>query len=141
MADMLLEINGQATAVSAAIGAAVGELLHEHNGRDVSVLDLRGISDWTDFFVIATVTSGAHMDGLERHIKEFCHKKGITIGGVSRKNDTGYDEWRLIDLGFVIIHLMSGTARDFYELEKLWAPIPASRSEMPEQTFHSSKSS
>jgi len=105
---------GQADAISA--------LLLEHNGQDVSVLDLRGINNWTDFFIISTVSSKTHMDGLERHIKEFCSEKEIAILGSSRKSAD--DEWRLIDLGSMIIHLMNKRAREFYELERLWTPIP-----------------
>jgi len=101
--------------------SSFAELLQEHKGQDVSMLDLREINNWTDFFVIATVSSIAHMDGLERHIKEFCAEKEIDIFGSSRKNPD--DEWRLIDLGSIIIHLMTSNAREFYELERLWAPI------------------
>jgi len=100
---------------------ALEELLKEHNGQDVSVLDLRGISDWTDFFIIATVSSKTHMDGLERHIKDYCRENKIELFGNSRKSID--DEWRLIDLGFVIIHLMNSRARQFYELERLWRPV------------------
>jgi ribosome-associated protein len=96
-------------------------LLDEHKGQDATVLDLRQICGWTDFFVIATVTSAAHMDGLERHIKEFCRDNDIVILGKSRKNNTGDDEWSLIDLGSIIIHLMSKACREFYELERLWS--------------------
>jgi len=100
---------------------AMGELLKEHKGQDVCVLDLRGICDWTDFFVIATVSSAIHMDGLERHIKDYCRGNKIELFGNSRKNTD--DEWRLIDLGFAIIHLMNSRARQFYELERLWRPV------------------
>jgi ribosome-associated protein len=103
--------------------AALGKLLEEHNGQEISVLDLRKISDWTDFFIIATVSSKTHMDGLERHIKDFCHENKIEIIGNSRKSRNSSDaddEWRLIDLGRVIIHLMNKRAREFYELERLW---------------------
>jgi ribosome-associated protein len=96
----------------------LAELLQEHNGQDVSLLDLRSINNWTDFFIIATVTSKAHMDGLERHIKDFCRRTGIEILGTSPKSAD--DEWRLIDLGTAIIHLMNSHAREFYELERLW---------------------
>jgi ribosome-associated protein len=96
----------------------LAELLQEHNGQDVSLLDLRSINNWTDFFIIATVTSKAHMDGLERHIKDFCRGKGIEILGISPKSAD--DEWRLIDLGTAVVHLMNSHARDFYELERLW---------------------
>jgi len=117
MEDMLPEIDEQA--------AGFSKLLKEHKGQDVCVLDLRGINNWTDFFIIATATSKTHIDGLERHIKEFCREKEIEILGTSRKDAD--DEWRLIDLGLIIIHLMTQEVREFYELEKLWMPIRASK--------------
>jgi ribosome-associated protein len=119
MEDMLPRIDEQA--------ASFGYLLQEHKGQDVSVLDLRGINNWTDYFIIATATSKTHIDGLERHIREFCYEKKIDIFGSSRK-DTD-DEWRLLDLGSIIIHLMTSGVREFYELERLWSPVPASQTE------------
>jgi ribosome-associated protein len=101
----------------------LGGLLKEHKGQDVCVLDLRGINNWTDFFIIATVSSKTHTDGLERHIKDYCHENEIQILGSSRKNSD--DEWRLIDLGFMVIHLMTERVREFYDLERLWRPTPA----------------
>jgi ribosome-associated protein len=101
----------------------LGELLAEHRGGDVRVLDLRPLQGWTDFFVIATVTSGAHLQGLERHIKDFCGDREVEIIRRSRAAGTE-DEWRLIDLGPLVIHLMSARAREFYELERLWDAAP-----------------
>jgi len=106
---------------------ALGELLRDHKGADVLVLDLRGMGSWTDFFVIATTSSGTHMDGLDRHIKEFCDERGIDILRRSRKPD-GEDEWRIIDLGPIVIHLMNGKARAFYDLERLYSSYSSSSS-------------
>ena len=116
---------------------ALAALLREHNGGDVAVLDLRKMGAWTDFFVIATATSNTHLDGLERHIKEFCSERGIEILRRSRKPTAPHgarapygasvpqgaqnDEWRIIDLGAAVIHLMSRRAREFYELERLYS--------------------
>jgi ribosome-associated protein len=119
MDDMLSQIE---------LSKALGVLLEEHRGLDVAALDLRGLNAWTDFFVIATVTSNTHQQGLERHIKDFCHEKGIDILRVSpqtRQRRSAErlildDEWRLIDLGAIVIHLMTEKARSFYELERLW---------------------
>jgi ribosome-associated protein len=123
----------------------LAELLREHKGQDVSVLDLRGINNWTDFFVIVTVSSTTHMNGLERHIKEFCREEKVEIFGSSRKQAD--DQWRLIDLGSTIIHLMTADTREFYDLERLWrtpakpqTPIPA-HSSMSSQSSSSSSSS
>jgi len=111
MEDMLPEIEDRANALI--------ELLKEHKGQDVILLDLRKFQTWTDFFVVAAVSSSTHMDGLMRHIKEFCHSREIEILGSSRKEAD--DQWRLIDLGSIIIHLMTPNAREFYELERLWS--------------------
>ncbi|MCL2270753.1 MAG: ribosome silencing factor [Treponema sp.] len=112
---------------------ALGDLLREHKGIDVLVLDLRKMETWTDFFIIATATSGAHLDGLERHTREFCSSRGIEIlrrsyrPRVSNRirmpggTQTGDDEWRIIDLGSTVIHLMSRQAREFYDLERLYS--------------------
>jgi ribosome-associated protein len=104
-----------------AAAMALGELLREHKGGDVMVLDLRGMNAWTDFFVIATASSNTHLQGMERHIKELCREQNLEILRRSRKPDAEDDEWCLIDLGPVIVHLMSRRARNFYELERLYS--------------------
>ncbi|MDR1353179.1 MAG: ribosome silencing factor [Treponema sp.] len=97
----------------------LGELLRDHNGKDVVVLDLRKLSVWTDFFIIATVTSHTHVQGLLRHIREFAREKDLEIFHRPRKAAPD-SEWNLVDMGDIVIHLMSERARSFYELERLW---------------------
>jgi ribosome-associated protein len=112
---------------------ALGELLREHKGAGVTILDLREMNIWTDFFVIATASSNTHLQGLDRHVKDFCGERGLDILRRSRKPDSGDDQWRIIDLGSIVVHLMSGQARSFYELERLYSPAAV--------LTHSSKSS
>lgn len=107
----------------------LGRLLRDYRGGNVVVMDLRKLNGWTDFFVIATVTSVAHLQGLEQHIKEFSREKGIAIlrqsprpRAVSSRSYT--EEWRIIDLGVMVIHLMTAQTRAFYELERLWSAAP-----------------
>jgi len=127
MEDTLPEIN------ISEIAALLGELLREHKGDNVLVLDLRKMDTWTDFFVIATATSNTHLEGMDRHIKEFCREREIEILRRSRKPVASHgmlasggmqgqeDEWRIIDLGPIVIHLMSRRAREFYDLERLYS--------------------
>ena len=129
MEDMLPETD--VNSGTAREAQALGELLREHKGADVVVLDVRRLNDWTDFFVIATASSSTHLDGLSRHIKDYCHSRGIDILRKSHKPAAGDDEWRLVDLGRIVIHLMSRQARDFYELERLWTTTQALRGEVP----------
>jgi ribosome-associated protein len=101
----------------------LGKLLSAANGGEVVVMDMRNLNFWTDFFVIATVTSNAHLSGLERHIKEYARERGFDILRRSRRPETG-DEWRLLDMGGVVVHLMTAKTRAFYELERLWSAAP-----------------
>ena len=111
----------------------MGKLLDDHNGMDVVVMDMRPLNFWTDFFIIATVTSSTHLAGLERHIKEYVREEGLEIIHHSRKPEKNAehgsaalrsDEWRLLDLGGIVIHLMTARIRQFYELERLWGGAP-----------------
>ncbi|MDR1421216.1 MAG: ribosome silencing factor [Treponema sp.] len=100
---------------------ALGKLLAEHRCADVTVLDLSRLDAWTDFFVIATVSSGAHLSGLERHIRDFSRERALEILRRSRRTRLEDDEWCLVDMGALVVHLMSRKARSFYELERLWS--------------------
>jgi ribosome-associated protein len=111
------------SAPSREIALELGRLLEEHKGGRIVVLDLRDMNAWTDFFVIATATSGAHQEGLERHIKEFTLQRGIEILRRSPRL-TAEDDWHLIDLETIVIHIMSERARNFYDLERLWSAAP-----------------
>jgi ribosome-associated protein len=102
-----------------ALARALGALLHDHKGQDIAILDLRAINSWTDFFVITTVSSRTHLLGLLRHIKDFCREQEVEILR-GRHKTAPEDEWTLVDLGTVVIHLMTERARSFYELERLW---------------------
>ena len=117
----------------------LGKLLDEHKGMDVVVMDMRPLGFWTDFFVIATVTSSTHLAGLDRHIKDFTREKGMEILRRSGRPNTNAesDEWRLLDLGTIVIHLMTAKTRSFFELERLWSAAPL----IYEAGSHSSKSS
>jgi ribosome-associated protein len=100
----------------------VAEALAEHKAEDVMILDLRGIASWTDYFVLATANSSTHLRGLLKTVEETAAAENQQS---INKPDVGEDEsWVLVDLGDVIVHLMSGTARSFYELEKLWFKAP-----------------
>jgi len=98
---------------------AICALLEDHKGGSITALDLRELHSWTDFFVIATVTSSAHLQGLMRHIGDFAAQERLSILGGRRKSGD-VSGWELIDMGTAVIHLMSAPSREFYELEELW---------------------
>jgi ribosome-associated protein len=103
-----------------ALALELAALIRDHRGESVIVLDLRDLNYWTDFFVIATVASNAHLQGLQRHIRDYAREKGVEILRHHRKT-SAEDGWNLTDLGSIVIHLMSEKSRSFYELERLWS--------------------
>ena len=117
--DMLQTTNRDSPDTAIIIPQAIAELLELHKGENVLILDLRNPGDWTDFFIIATANSETHLDGLHRHIKTFCKEQGIDILRQSMKQIK--DEWRIIDLGTIVIHLMSKATRSFYDIERLYS--------------------
>ncbi|MCI5523558.1 MAG: ribosome silencing factor [Treponema sp.] len=97
----------------------IAKLMEDGKGLDVVVLDVSKLNSWTDYFVIVTVTSGPHWQGLYKAVKDYAKENDMEIHKTHNKTSQG-DDWNLIDLGTVVIDLMSEDARNFYELEKLW---------------------
>lgn len=97
----------------------IARLMEDGKGKDVSLIDITGLNSWTDYFVIVTVNSSAHWQGLYKQVKDYIKDNDLEIHVTNRKSPDG-DDWNLIDLGNIVVHLMSGAAREFYDLEKLW---------------------
>lgn len=102
--------------------------LEEHNCQDVVVMPLENCS-WTDCFVIGTVNSVGHLKGVVHQIWDLVNELGLTVN--NRHKNPGEDGWTLIDLGNIVVHLMSRELRDFYSLEKLW--VATGRTEEEDQ--------
>jgi ribosome-associated protein len=92
--------------------------LEDAKARDVVVLDVRKISDFTDYMVIATGTSNRHVQSTADKVVDALRTHGVRTVGVEGGR-TG--DWVLIDFGDVIAHVMREETRDFYNLEKLWS--------------------
>ena len=82
-------------------------------------IDVTRISSLTDFMVIASGTSDRHIAAMSEHVLE--DLKETNISGIKIEGQGG-DDWVLVDVGDVVIHLMSADAREFYDLESLWDP-------------------
>ncbi|MDR1626073.1 MAG: ribosome silencing factor [Spirochaetia bacterium] len=107
-----------ATANSRQLALRVARAIEEHRGQDTVALDIAKQSSFTDCFVITTVTSQAHMQGLYKNILDFFDKEKAPLPR-RRKNIAG-EGWLILDCGSVVIHLMTQQLRAFYDLERLW---------------------
>lgn len=96
--------------------------LAELKATDVLVLDLRAVSDATDFFVIASGTSDTHVRALAEQVMEACTKAGVRPHHVE---GLASGRWVLIDFVDFVVHVFHPTLRQFYQLERLWADAPS----------------
>jgi ribosome-associated protein len=85
--------------------------------KDLVVLDFRGVTSFTDFFVICTSTSQRQAQAIADEIGQKLKKIGEVPVSVE-----GYDaaEWLLLDYGDFVVHIFSESARAYYQLERLW---------------------
>lgn len=90
--------------------------------EDIVVLDLRGISNLADFFVICTATSIPHLKAVSRDIRA---KTEEEIGEKPRSTDGDASSlWIVIDYVDVVVHVFHSELRDVYCLEDLWSDAP-----------------
>lgn len=83
-------------------------------------LDVRPISSVTDYMVIASGSSSRHVRAIADNLIEQMRDRNISPLGV--EGDAN-NEWVLVDLGNVVVHIMQPQTRDFYQLEKLWSQM------------------
>jgi ribosome-associated protein len=94
--------------------------LEDLKGHDIVALDVSSATDITDYMVIASGTSNRHVKALVDQVMESSRAHGHTVLGVE---GLGSNEWVLLDLGDVVVHVMQKDTRDFYDLERLWSTI------------------
>ncbi len=96
-------------------------VLDDKKAQQITRLDVQGRTSVCDYMIVVTGTSGRHLKALSDYVVEKLDEDNIRPLGV--EGDTGSD-WVLLDLGDVLVHLMTQQARDYYQLEKLWS-VPA----------------
>lgn len=92
---------------------------------NVTILDVRGLTDIADIMVIASGNSDRHVKSIAERVGYDAKKAGFHPMGVEGERD---GEWALVDLNDVIVHVMLPRVREFYRLESLW-DISAARRE------------
>jgi ribosome-associated protein len=97
------------------------ELSLELKAHEVVVLDLRGISTATDYFVIASGTSDVQVKAIADHIVDELREDGVRPQHVEGMSG---GRWVLLDYVDFVVHVFHPQARSFYQLENLWGDAP-----------------
>ena len=100
-----------------ALKTLVIDALEETKAQDIITINVQSISSITDTMIIASGTSQRHVRSLAQNVVKHVKKHGIQPVGVEGQQNT---EWVLVDLGDIVIHVMTTASRQFYDLEHLW---------------------
>ena len=98
----------------------VVDAIDDMKGVDVMVIDVREMTSITDRMVITSGTSSRHVKAIADNVALEAKREGFPALGVEGAQAA---EWVLIDLGDVVVHVMTPAIREFYALEKLWAVV------------------
>ena len=87
----------------------------------LAILDLRGLSSFTDYFVIAGADSFRQVRALAERVEE---RLALASVRMLHREGTGEAHWILLDYQDVVVHIFDEQTRQFYDLERLWGDAP-----------------
>jgi ribosome-associated protein len=101
--------------------ARLKEEIEDRKGENVKILDLRGLSTITDYFILVTGNSSPHLRALADQTEINLKRDKMPV---YRKAGSAESGWVILDYVDVVLHIMSEEARSFYDLESLWSDAP-----------------
>ena len=108
--------------VGAELACACGRFADEKLATEITILDLRGLSQLCDFFVICTAGSEPHLKAIREHaLKGLSNDYEVKT---NHRDGAAESQWIVLDFIDVILHVFHQDRREFYALEDLWADAP-----------------
>ena len=99
----------------------VVDALEDLKAVDIKTIDVKDQSNVTDYMIIASGTSRRHVKACAENVLMELKGKGLQPKGTEGSDAA---EWVLVDIGDVVVHVMMPDTREYYDLEKLWQPLP-----------------
>lgn len=94
----------------------------DSKANDVVLLDLHGVTDMTDYFVIASGTSDTHVRSIAEHVTERLGAAGVRVRAA---DGLPHGRWVVLDFVDFVVHVFHPSLRSYYQLERLWGDAPA----------------
>lgn len=101
----------------------------EHQGSNITAIDMRSVSPFTDWFLIITAKNLRHANALAEQLIQEAEKHGYSVR--IKEGEEG-SSWILIDFNEVVVHVFTEEGRQQYRLENLWGDLPMTRYEEKE---------
>ena len=95
----------------------VENVIDDLKGENIVTLNVMKQCDDIEAIIIATCRSIQHVKSMATNVSTEAKRVDMIVLGIEGKQQS---EWALVDLGEVVVHLMTEKTRDFYKLEKLW---------------------
>lgn len=111
----------QKARASKALAVRAAGICLDNKANDVVLLELAGITDMTDYFVIASGTSDTHVRSVAEHVKTEMAAAGYEVAA-SEGEVLG--RWVVLDFVDFVVHVFHPSLREFYQLERLWGDAP-----------------
>jgi ribosome-associated protein len=99
--------------------------------QDLTILDVRNLSSFTDYFILCTGQSDRQVQAVCSAVQEYLKERGIRPLGIEGER---HGRWILMDYGDVVIHIFYETVRELYDLERLWSEAPHRK--VPDEATH-----
>lgn len=107
-----------------ALADTILSVLDEHSAQDTINIDVRGKSSVADYLIVTSGRSNRHVGALSDYVQKELRSLGHKGLGIEGKEA---NDWVLIDVGDVILHIFRPEVREFYKIEKIWSvPLPES---------------
>ncbi|MBV9128068.1 MAG: ribosome silencing factor [Verrucomicrobia bacterium] len=99
------------------------QIAADRKAQDILVLDLRGISTFTDFFVLASGTSEPHLKAIAGEVEKQLRESADAVRPLAVDGFPA-SQWIVLDYGGVLVHIFHTDKRAYYALEDLWGDAP-----------------
>jgi len=99
------------------IATQIADLMVDKKALDIQILDVRGLTTLTDFFVICTSESQPQSRAICNHIEDEMLKEGIKPW---HKEGIEKLDWVLVDFVNIVAQIFSRESREYYDFERLW---------------------
>lgn len=99
----------------------IAETIDEKKAADIKAFDIRGLTLIADVFILCTATSEPQLKAVANAARETVRDAGYSVLRVEGDHRSG---WTVVDFGDVLLHIFRQQARDFYDLDRMWADAP-----------------